>query len=82
MLHRNPTPALPLALASALNRTDLIMQVAGLEAQLKLAGDGVEREKADMEAVLVNLSNALSDVEVQLKQSAVRAANAQNKQYY
>lgn len=47
------------------------MQVARLEAQLKRAGEGVEKERADMEAVLLNLSNALSGVDVQLTQSAV-----------
>lgn len=49
-------------------------QVARLEAQLKRAGEGVEKERADMETVLLNLSNALSGVDVQLKQSAVRRA--------
>lgn len=57
------------------------MQVARLEAQLKRAGDGVEQEKADMESVLINLSDALSGVEVQLKQSAVRTVSAQNDQF-
>lgn len=45
--------------------------MARLEAQLKRAGEGVEKERADMEAVLLNLSNALSGVDVQLTQSAV-----------
>lgn len=47
------------------------MQVARLEAQLKRAGEGVKKERADMEAVLLNLSNALSGVDVQLTESAV-----------
>ncbi len=47
------------------------MQVSRLEAQLKRVGEGAEKEKADMEAVLLNLSNALSGVDAQLKQSAV-----------
>lgn len=54
------------------------MQVARLEAQLKRVGAGVEKEKADMEAVLLNLSNALSGVDAQLKQSAVSRAASQN----
>ncbi|CAM9476157.1 unnamed protein product, partial [Ectocarpus sp. 12 AP-2014] len=51
-------------------RKDLTTQVARLEAQLKLAGEGIEKEKTNMEKLLLNLSNALSGVEVQLTQSA------------
>ncbi|CAM9849265.1 unnamed protein product, partial [Ectocarpus sp. 6 AP-2014] len=51
-------------------RKDLTTQVARLEAQLKRAGDGIEKEKTDMEKLLLNLSNALSGVDFQLTQSA------------
>ncbi|CAM9164169.1 unnamed protein product, partial [Hapterophycus canaliculatus] len=51
-------------------REDLMIQIARLEAQLKRVGEGVEKERADMETVMLNLSNALSGVDVQLKQSA------------
>jgi len=47
------------------------MQVSHLEAQLKRVGEGAEKEKADMEAVLLNLSNAISGVDAQLTVSAV-----------
>eukprot|EP00752_Nemacystus_decipiens_P012772 g11311.t1 len=55
---------------AAKTRFDLTMQVVRLQAQLKRAGEGVEKERAEMEAVLLNLSNALSGVDVQLTQSA------------
>lgn len=55
----------------------MTMQVARLEAQLKRTGEGVEKERADMEAVLLNLSNALSGVDVQLTQSAVSRGTEQ-----
>ncbi|CAM9148060.1 unnamed protein product, partial [Ectocarpus sp. 8 AP-2014] len=51
-------------------RKDLTTQVARLEAQLKRAGDGIEKEKTDMEKLLLNLSNALSGVDFQLTHSA------------
>ncbi|CAM9945568.1 unnamed protein product [Ectocarpus fasciculatus] len=51
-------------------RKELTTQVARLEAQLKRAGEGIEKEKSDMEKLLLNLSNALSGVDIQLTQSA------------
>ncbi|CAM9115372.1 unnamed protein product, partial [Ectocarpus sp. 4 AP-2014] len=51
-------------------RKDLTTHVARLEAQLKQAGEGIEKEKTDMEKLLLNLSNALSGVDVQFTQSA------------
>lgn len=54
------------------SRKDLTTQVARLEAQLKRAGEGIEKEKADMEKLLLNLSNALSGVDVHITQSVVR----------
>lgn len=52
-------------------RERLAAQVAVLEAQLQRAGQGVEQERAEMEAVLLRLSNALAGVDVELTQSAV-----------
>lgn len=54
------------------SRKQLESEVGQLEVKLNRAGEGVQQEKDEMEAVLLRLSRALEGVDVELTQSAVR----------
>lgn len=53
------------------NRKLLTNEVAQLDALLQRAGEGVEQEATEMEAVLRRLSSALDGVDLELAESAV-----------